>query len=190
MKMYSAWILGGLATAAGIAACSAQVSITAEKAAAVSGSSSGSSMNVTGSGASGPGGTGSATGTGGSTGTGSSTGSGASGAGKVVTADNDIGQYASISLVPLKIDKVVDGPFFVTDLYCANNGNSALTLDTVTGGDCSVPAASHTVVLAVNGNVPYSVPQAHGIRLPVLSGQTLCGTVGSSACTVLGFKPY
>lgn len=185
MKTYSAWMLGGLAAAAGIAACSSDVTITAEKTSVVS---SGSSMNATGSGASGPGGTGGSMGSG----TGGSTGTGASGPGKIVTADNDIGQYQSVTILGIGPgQKVVDGPFFVTDVYCGNTNNSTMILDTIPSGDCSAPQAQHTAVLvALGSSVGNGTPQVHGIRLPVLAGQTLCGTVGSSSCTVLGFKPY
>lgn len=184
MKTYRLWGFSGLVAAASIAACSNQVSITAETAGPVSASSSGSSAVTTGSGASGPGGTGGATGTGGTT--------GAGGAGpasnKVVTAETDIGQYMSISVSPSANKKILDGPFFVTDVSCDSNASSWLNLDTVLGGDCSAPPDAHTKVLVVTGNP--NTGQIHGIRLPILPGQALCGASGFYACTVLGFKPY
>ena len=63
-------------------------------------------------------------------------------------------------------------------------------LDTVMGGDCSVPASAHTMVRVSPSSIGLGGPQIHGIKLPVLAAQTLCGTTGSSPCTVLGFKPY
>ncbi|MEP7124077.1 MAG: hypothetical protein ABJE95_24330 [Byssovorax sp.] len=163
------WIFGGLALAAGIAACSNQVAITAEKA--------GSTQGAGGSGAS-------ATGSG--SGPSSGTGAGASGPGKIVTAETDIGQYVSVSIPnvgPESWVKVVEGPFFVTDVV------GATRLATVQGKDCSVAEELHTLVV-LGGQQAY---QLHGMRLPVLPGQSLCVSAGLSGfpvTNVLGFKPY
>lgn len=159
------WIIGGLTLAAGIAACSNQISITAEKAGSTQGA-----------GGAGPSGTTSASGPS------SSTGAGASGPGlaKVVTADTDIGQYVSIvaSPGPDAYTKLLEGPLFISDVV------GFVELDTVQGGDCNALQETHTVV-AHSSNIT----ELHGIRLPILLGQSLC-TYSGLPVTVLGFKPY
>jgi hypothetical protein len=156
-----------------VGACGGKVAIKAES--GTSSGSTGSSMTM---------------GAGGSSSSSTTTsGTGAAGPGKVVTAETDIGQYQSITVnfsgnavVPLK---VIDGPFFVTDVY----GSSVQPLDIVQGTDCSV-MQGHTQVL---GTLFMSPPdQVHGIRLPVLVGQTLCAYPGGpqNPITVLGFRPY
>lgn len=182
------WLSGGLIAALGIASCSNDVTITAETTGGTGSSSSGSSSsgttNTQGSGGASTtssGSTSSSSGTGGA-------GAGGPGSGKLVAADTDMAQYQSITLPapspPGTEQKVVDGPFFITDVFMSYQGG-ILTFDTVTGGDCSAPANQHHGVLTVT-------PQIHGIRLPVLAGQTLCLTanVQSDNYTVLGFKPY
>jgi hypothetical protein len=189
MNNHQLWIGGGLLVAAGITACSTRVNIMAETTTgSASGSSSSSSLSTAGSGASGPGGTG----TGGATGSGVSSGAGAAGPGRVVSADNDIAQYASIVIVAGAggSQKVVEGPFFVTDVYGIN-----WVLDTVSGSDCSIPQGQHVSVLHTDEVLnSASPPQIHGIRLPVLAGQSLCLQVPAQwngvTVTVLGFKPY
>lgn len=159
------WILGALALSIGLAACSNRVEIKPE---------------TTGSGASHPG-------TGGSTSTGS-TGSTGPAPPKVVTADTDMAQYASITTTTTALDPVdtliVEGPFFITDAIAVTS-----VLTTVQGNDCSIPVEKHTIVLT--GNVNTGVTQFHGLRLPVLSGQSLCvKSAINYNVTVLGFKPY
>lgn len=181
MKPITTAIIGGAAIAAALASCSNKVTITAEQSGAQSGSTGSTMMMTAGSGASGPGGT---TGSGGA-GTGgsssSSTGTGA-GAGKVVTADSDIAQYQSITVDLNVTTPLLAGPFFVTDVYAT----AGVTLSTVSGSDCSTPK---TAVLQPPGSG--GVEQIHGIRLPILAGQSLCeGSSPSGTVTILGFRPY
>lgn len=172
------WIFGGLLFTAGLAACSNKVLITAETTGSATGTG-GSSTATSGTGASGPGGTTSSSGAGGSTGTG--------GTGKLVTADTDIAQYVSTSTTgtaqnPVET-KVIEGPFFVTDVI-----GLTYVLSTVQGSDCSVSTDKHTVVVlstTANGG------QLHGVRIPILAGQSLCTQAGLNYnVTVLGFRPY
>ncbi|MEP7124199.1 MAG: hypothetical protein ABJE95_24950 [Byssovorax sp.] len=165
------WIIGGLALAAGIAACSGQVDITAEKAAG--------SQGAGGSGSSGASGT---------SGVSSSAGTGAPGPGltKVVTADTDIGQsvfFTTTSVVsPEKEQKVLEGPFFITDATAQTGG----TLHLVQGNDCGVSEDKLILLAMINQN-----GSIHGMRIPVLAGQTVCAVQGNNIrVTVLGFRPY
>jgi hypothetical protein len=161
------WLLGALALSTCLAACSNHVNITPE-------------TNGSGHGAAFPGGTGGST----------STGSTGAALAKVVTADTDIAQHASITTTSTAPDpvstKVLDGPFFITDVI-----KLSYPLTTVQGTDCSVPEDKHTLVLSGSS----SVTQVHGIRLPILAGQALCTQAGMGAgldynVTVLGFRPY
>lgn len=185
MKWHSAGILGGVLVLGALAACSNKVDIKAEQSGAASGST-GSTMMTAGSGASGPGGTtgSGGAGTGGSTSSSTGTGTGGASSAKVVTADSDIAQYQSISADLLSMQPVLQGPFFVTDVYANNN----VTLATVTGTDCSAPQATvmQLPTTAMNGTF-----QIHGVRLPVLAGQSLChNTNVGGTLTILGFRPY
>jgi hypothetical protein len=176
-----------------LASCSRKVPIRPESGTTSATSSSGATMTMPGgtggstmsSGAGGVGGA--ATSSSGNTSSGmsssSSTSSGAAPA-KVVTADNDIAQYLSITVpVASMPQKVVDGPFFVTDVF------GQLTLDMVTGGDCTVPQSQHTTLLGTNNTTTF--PQVHGMRMPILANQTLCANTNSSSpAAVLGFRPY
>lgn len=88
-------------------------------------------------------------------------------------------QYQSISVDLLSTQLALQGPFFVTDVIADNT----VTLSTVTGNDCSAP---QTKVLSAIGPA-----QFHGMRMPILSGQSLCHSMnGGGTLTVLGFKPY
>jgi hypothetical protein len=75
----------------------------------------------------------------------------------------------------------VSGPFFVSDVAAASGSG---TLYTVTGSDCMAPLQAIVVFLPGQGF------QSHGMRLPVLAGQTLCVTNVGGTLTVLGFRPY
>ncbi len=103
---------------------------------------------------------------------------------KTVTADNDIGQYLSFTIPasPNGYVKVTSGPFFLTD---AATYQTPLSFTTVSNGDCSVPTEQHTMLLYQPSN-----NQAHGIKTPILPGQTLCVGLGAYPVTVLGFRPY
>lgn len=112
-------------------------------------------------------------------------GSGAAGPGvaKVVTADTDIAQYVSgTTAVPGANGrvKVIDGPFFLTDVF----GGGELHL--AKGADCDAEPIGPGLLTVSMGP---GTPQIHGIRLAVLSGQTLCAFVGGSI-TFQGFRPY
>jgi hypothetical protein len=101
-------------------------------------------------------------------------------AGKVVTADTDMAQYQTITVELGSVQPIIQGPFFVTDVLA----NHQVTLFTVTGGDCAAPPTK--VLMA-----PREPSQFHGMRLPVLGGQSLCqGTTATGTLTVLGFRPY
>src|SRR5262249_51571186 len=68
----------------------------------------------------------------------SSSGTGSPGPGKVATAETDIGPYQSITVLPGPgAGKVIEGPFFVTDVYGTRSSST----------DCSV-MQGHTSVLA------------------------------------------
>jgi hypothetical protein len=163
------WIIGGLVFAAGIAACSNQVSITAEKASGTEGAGGAGSSGVgSGSGAS------------------SSTGTGGPGFAKVVTADTDIGQsvfFTTTSTVsPDKEQKVIEGPFYITDAM----SQSGSMLHLVQGNDCGVSEDKLILMIMLNQN-----SSIHGMRIPILAGQTVCAVQGNyNKVTVLGFKPY
>lgn len=164
-------ILGVLALSTCLAACSNRVEIAAETS-----GSGGNRSQITGQGAAFPGGTGGSTGT----------GAAWPGSGKLVTADTDIAQYASVtttSTVQNPVNtKVLEGPFFISDVI-----NITYPLTTVGGSDCSLPLDQHTTVLFGTTNVS----QFHGLRLPILAGQALCTQAGLNYnVTVLGFKPY
>jgi uncharacterized spore protein YtfJ len=159
------WIIGGLSLAACLAACSNHVIITAEKTGGTQGAGGSGSSGATG-----------------ASGSGSSTGAGGSGPGfaRVITAETDIGQYVSITanVDPSTYTKLLDGPLFISDVI------GFVQLTTVNGGDCNVPQDKHTTV--AQGNM---IAELHGIRMPILAGQSLC-LYGGGAVTVLGFKPY
>jgi hypothetical protein len=187
-----------LAAVGALAACSNQVSITPEPTGTTNkstsdqpttsktvGSSSSSSGTATTSSSS-SGGTGGAT-----------TSSGGPPAARAVTADGDMAQAQAISL-PYDASsgpavKIVAGPFFVTDAYSTM---SFAHFTTVVGDDCTVPVDQHTRVLAIaSGPSSYVLPaQIHGIRMPILPGQSLCilpeNQGGPNNVTVLGFRPY
>jgi hypothetical protein len=100
--------------------------------------------------------------------------------GKVVTADTDMAQYQSTTVELSSSQPILQGPFFVTDVLADHQ----VTLFTVTGGDCA--AAQTRVLLA-----PQGTSQFHGMRLPILGGQSLChGTTAPGTLTVMGFRPY
>ena len=120
----------------------------------------------------------------------SAAGTGGSGPGltRVVTADTDIGQYVSVttnSAEPVNAveTKVIEGPIFLTDaLFYAGFPPSI-----VQGSDCTVPESKHIPVFRPVVNVG----EIHGIRNPIMAGQSLCAfatTYGQT--TVFGFKPY
>jgi len=158
-------IIGGWLLVAGVAACSNDPAITPES----SGGSGGDTMMLTGAGAASP----DLGDMGGSAGA-------PPGSGKLVTADTDAAQYQSIAVDPSSSRPIVQGPFFVTDVLA----DGAVTLFTVVGSDCSAPQTK--VLVAAKG-----VSQFHGIRLPILAGQSLCHhATATGALTVLGFKPY
>jgi hypothetical protein len=93
----------------------------------------------------------------------------------------------SVVVPPNNTDqKVVDGPFFVTDFY------GYVVLDTVMGGDCSVPQSQHTPIASSAGQMAANCgAQLHGMRMPILAGQTLCANTNSGCTvTVMGFRPY
>lgn len=195
-------LAGCVALAGAFTACSKAPPITAE-----AGSASGTSAATTSSGSTGTtGATGSTgttmtmTGSGGSKpgGTTSSTGSGAGGAssgssggpGKVLTADSDVAQYQSFPVAVTQMGvgvKVVGGPFFVTDVYTLG----VLNLYTVAGNDCSAQPQTPVLQAVMINN---TAAQWHGIRMPVLSSQTLCASMsspnGANTATILGFAPY
>jgi hypothetical protein len=156
-------MVGGLASVLSIAACSNKVLITAETTGTAAGSGGSVATSTTGS---------SIGGTGGSTGAGA--------VNKVITADTDLGQYQSISVDLLTMQPLVQGPFFVTDIVAGNT----TTFFTVAGNDCTAP---FTMVLT---ETPGGLLQFHGIRIPILAGQSLCHQPNNGTLTVLGFKPY
>jgi len=170
------WILGGLVVMAALAACSNEVKIKAETTGSTSsGSTSSGTTNTQGSG-------GASTTSSGGTG-----GAGASGPGKVLTAETDVAQYQAVATSntdAYPVDtKLLDGPFFISDVLFS--GASLVT--TVYGADCSVSFDKHTVVLSTKD----AGSQVHGMRLPILPGQSLCTQSGINArVTVLGFRPY
>jgi len=134
---------------------------------------------------------------GGAGGSGGASTSSSGGTTKLTTADTDMAQCQSITATgdaTATAVKVLEGPFFVTDVLAGST--SAPTFTTVAGTDCSVPQDKHTFVLQVvplPGAGSGTSPQVHGIRLPVLTGQSLCAFSGLSlgvTTTVLGFKPY
>jgi hypothetical protein len=73
---------------------------------------------------------------------------------------------------------LLEGPLFVSDAI------GFVQLSTVTGADCNVAQDKHTNVAQAN-----TPAELHGIRMPILPGQSLC-LYGGGAVTVLGFKPY
>jgi hypothetical protein len=167
------WIIGGLSLAVGIAACSNQVDITREKASATQGAGGAGSSGV-----------------GSTSGASSSTGAGAGGPGfaKVITADTDIGQAVSFTTPIMSSDpvgtKVMAGPLLITDVIL-----SGPSLYIVQGDDCSVPEDKHINVVYPEQNT--FGKQFHGMRLPVLAGQTACSVQGANTrITVFGFRPY
>ncbi len=172
----------GLGLVGVMAACATHVDIQKESGATTAGGSASSSTSTMMMPGAGSGGTSSS-----SSANGATTGSGGSipGPGKVVTAETDVAQYQSIVTVGVATSvNVVAGPFFVSDVLISEY---TARLSTVVGADCSVPQAQHTVVL----NIGFDGMQIHGIRLPVLSNQTLCMDGGNTiSLTVLGFKPY
>lgn len=180
-------LLAGLAATALLAACGNDIQIGPEPSGSSHHTSSGPTMGGTG-GATSSGST--SSGAGGAIGSSSSSGGPAQG--KLVTAETDIGQYQSFTVTATADNtpqKLIDGPFFVTDVV-ASWGNGGPSLTTVTGGDCSVAADQHTLVLATSEGPPFK-GQMHGIRLPILPGRTLCLNNGSSPkVTVMGFRPY
>lgn len=108
---------------------------------------------------------------------------------RVVTADTDIGQYLSVTTnstdptnaVPTK---VVAGPFFLTHASFAPGTGASI----VQGSDCTVPEDKHIPVVRV---IATNIADIHGIRIPVLAGQSLCGlALKYGQITVFGFKPY
>jgi hypothetical protein len=166
------WIIGGLAFVAGMAACAGEVNITAETASGTQGA-----------GGAGPGSSG-ATGSG--NGASSSAGTGGPGFTKVITADTDIGQsvfFTTTSTVsPDKEQKVIEGPFYITDAMT----QSGSMLHLVQGNDCGVSEDKLILMVMLNQN-----SSIHGMRIPVLAGQTVCAVQGNySRVTVLGFRPY
>lgn len=101
-------------------------------------------------------------------------------ASKVVTADTDMAQYQSITIEIASPQPILQGPFFVTDVVA----DHPVALFTVTGSDCATP---QTKVLVA----PQGTSQFHGMRLPVLAGQSLCqGPTATGTLTVMGFRPY
>jgi hypothetical protein len=176
-----AWLGGAALLGVGFAACSNHVTIGPESTGSAHGSTGPTTSSTTvvasSSGTVGPGGT--SSGAGGASNSGStSSSSGAPGPAMVVTAETDIGQYQSITQTS---GAVVSGPFFVSDVAGAVNGGA---LYTVTGSDCTVSQQAMVVFL------PQGPFQSHGMRLPVLAGQTLCVTNSGGSLTVLGFRPY
>jgi hypothetical protein len=154
--------------------CSTDVSITKET---TSSMSSGPTTGPTG--PTGPGGTGGAS----STSSSSSAGAGGATVGKLATADTDMGQYQALEVTwpgGLTGVPVVAGPFFITDVI-GQSGTGFLF--TVNDGNCAITPGPHLLNLTdTNGK------ELHGIRTPVLAGQTLC--MMYTTVTVLGFKPY
>jgi hypothetical protein len=159
-------VAGVVALVGGAAACSKAPPITAETTAA---GSTGTST-----GASAPGGSSGASGAGGAS----------SGPAKVVTAETDIAQYQSITIPSSNPNgaMVVSGPFFVTDMY-APTGNGFLAVVT-SGSDCNAASPQNAAL-----NLQGSPAQIHGIRMPVLKGQSLCA-IEAPGATILGFAPY
>jgi hypothetical protein len=172
MKRELVTITSVVAVAAVLAACGNRISIQPEPTSGGGGSSSSSSS------------------------TSSTSSSGPPPFTKVVTAETDIAQYQTITLVGDGTGatmKLLDGPFFVTDVY--DDDSMVLPrLTVVQGGDCSVDQNMHTILLApAQTTVGYQILQIHGIRMPVLPGQTLCvrdtPSLGNKM-TVMGFRPY
>lgn len=165
------WIIGGLLFVAGMAACAGEVNITAETASGTqgaggAGSSASSASSSVGTGGPGP------------------------GLSKVVTADTDIGQYVSITIPfiasPDAPTKVVEGPFFITDVISPRES----PLSIVQGNDCSV-SEDKLIPVVIFYDQFNAVKQVHGLRLPILAGQSVCAVQSANfKVTVLGFKPY
>jgi hypothetical protein len=170
------WIIGGLLFVAGMAACAGEVNITAETASGTQGAGGAGSSGATGRGSA----------------VSSSAGTGGPGPGltRVVTADTDIGQsvfFTTTSVVsPEKEQKVIEGPFFITDAI----SEGMVPLHLVQGNDCGV-SEDKLIPLVMFYNQAGSTQQIHGVRIPVLAGQTICAIQGNNAkVTVLGFRPY
>jgi len=168
------------ASAAAFVACGTDVRITAETTGSsqASGSSSGGTTM---------GGTGGAGGSSMATSTSSSTG-GPPPVQKMVTAETDMAQYQSFTVLAdaQVAKKVLDGPFFVTDAAGSIISSGAVFF-LGTNGDCSTQ--TDTVLQTNASNL--GAHDIHGMRMPVLPGQTLCLVSGSyGGATVMGFRPY
>lgn len=182
--------LGFGASAALLGACGNDVAISAETTATSNTSSTSSSGSMSSS-------SGTTMGTGGASTSSSSSSSSSSSTGgpppaqRVVTAETDIAQYQSITVSTTSTEsgaKVIDGPFFVTDVAGGwQQGPGGASFHVVTNGDCSVAVGMTVLSTNVGQNAAY---QVHGIRMPVLPGQTLCMSGALTTAIVMGFKPY
>lgn len=180
--------LGFGASAALLGACGNDVAISAETTATSNTSSTSSSGSMSSS-------SGTTMGTGGASTSSSSSNSSSTGgpppAQRVVTAETDIAQYQSITVSTTSTEsgaKVIDGPFFVTDVAGGwQQGPGGASFHVVTNGDCSVAVGMPVLSTNVGQNAAY---QVHGIRMPVLPGQTLCMSGALMTATVMGFRPY
>lgn len=174
------------ALVATIAACSNDIPITPEAAA-----SAASSSGTQGAGAGG-GLTSTAASTGAGSGGNSSSSSSSGGAGccvpgpiqvqgtvKTITADTDMAQYFSGTVQGSnQVLKIVDGPAFIMDL-----AGGSVSLFTISGTDCAAPLPHVFIHGAANG-------AAHNLRIPILSGQSLCEEPTGNSLNYTGFKPY
>lgn len=177
-------MLGLGASAAAFAACGTEVKIVAETTGSSHASSTSSPESTSSSSGTMMGGTGGASSTSSSTG-------GPPPAQKLVTAETDIAQYQSFTVsttITQQVAKVLDGPFFVTDVAgSSGQGPGGPSFFLVTNGDCSGGGGQWVLNTSVGQS---AANQVHGIRMPVLPGQTLCMEGTLMTGVVMGFRPY
>jgi hypothetical protein len=105
---------------------------------------------------------------------------------RMVTADTDLAQLSSGTVPsPGASTLVVTGPFVLTDVVPAPQGQATLTLGP--GTSCPLTGATTWLLQLSNLN---GVENIHGARLPVPSGSVVCGTATNGPMLWSGFKPY
>jgi hypothetical protein len=109
---------------------------------------------------------------------GTGAGGGSLGGNRVITADTD-GDRLVTGVIPAITNKLVDGPFVLTD--ACGEGGLGLYLVHATG--CSAQSAGQAVTVGGGAR------ESHGMRVFVPSGWVLCNGYSGSG-TFSGFRPY
>ncbi|HVY49186.1 MAG TPA: hypothetical protein VHB21_25020 [Minicystis sp.] len=120
----------------------------------------------------------------------SSTGTGGSGGSvltKVLTADTDVNQLATITVnaVNVSATQVLEGPFVITDVV----SQYGYPLVSTPNGSCGA-VSPQDPTLALPIAPAGALPQVHGVRGFVPAGSILCFMGSPGFVTVSGFRPY